>query len=79
MKTLKKGVIEDSVLKYPDFIKPFILYTDASGGGLGAGAQVRYSASELEFMAMHWAIMKQYKQYLLRKSFTLITDRSSSS
>src|SRR5438094_310747 len=36
MDILKKAIIEDAVLKYPNFTKPFILYTDASGGGLGA-------------------------------------------
>jgi hypothetical protein len=99
MDILKKAIIEDAVLKYPNFTKPFILYTDASGGGLGAvlsqldeneierpiafasktihGAQIRYSASELEFMAMHWAVTKQYKQYLLGKPFTLITDHQA--
>src|SRR5205085_1892772 len=41
------------------------------------GAQIRYSASELEFMAMHWAVTKQYKQYLLGKPFTLITDHQA--
>ena len=99
MDILKKAIIEEAVLKYPNFTKPFILYTDASGGGLGAvlsqldeneierpiafasktihGAQIRYSASELEFMAMHWAVTKQYKQYLLGKPFTLITDHQA--
>lgn len=33
---LKKRLVEAPILQYPDFNKPFILLTDASGTGLGA-------------------------------------------
>ncbi|CAB4405679.1 unnamed protein product [Rhizophagus irregularis] len=33
---LKERLISASILRYPDFEQPFILYTDASGTGLGA-------------------------------------------
>jgi hypothetical protein len=33
---LKERLIKSPILKYPDFEKPFIIYTDASGTGLGA-------------------------------------------
>src|SRR5207247_2820375 len=36
MDILKEKICEDVVLKHPDFDKEFIVYVDASGGGLGA-------------------------------------------
>jgi len=35
LEELKKRLCNAPVLRYPDFAKPFILYTDASGKGLG--------------------------------------------
>ncbi len=35
-KELKKQLTEAPILRYPDFTKPFILYTDASKKGVGA-------------------------------------------
>jgi len=34
-KKLKKRLTEASILRHPDFIKPFILYTDVSKKGVG--------------------------------------------
>ena len=33
-KELKKQLIEASILRYPDFIKPFVLYTDVNKKGV---------------------------------------------
>src|SRR2546429_7390347 len=33
---LKKSLIEAPILQYPDFSKPFLIYTDTSGTGLKA-------------------------------------------
>ena len=33
---LKDRLIQAPILEYPDFERPFIIYTDASGTGLGA-------------------------------------------
>jgi len=35
-KELKKRLIKAPILRYSDFTKPFILYTDASKKGVGA-------------------------------------------
>ena len=35
-KKLKKRLTEVSILRHPDFTRPFILYTDASKKGVGA-------------------------------------------
>ena len=36
---LKHHLISSPIIKYPDFTKPFVLYTDASGKGLGVVLQ----------------------------------------
>jgi len=39
--------------------------------------QSRYSASELEFMALHWATTKVFRKYLLGQKFSIKTDHSA--
>ena len=99
MNELKTRIINDVVMKHPDFSKPFILQTDASATGMGAvlsqidendqrrpiafasrtlvGAEPRYGATELELGAIHWALMKVFRQYLLEHPFTLETDHQA--
>ena len=99
MNELKTRIINDVVMKHPDFSKPFILQTDASATGMGAvlsqidendqrrpiafasrtlvGAEPRYGAPELELGAIHWALMKVFRQYLLEHPFTLETDHQA--
>jgi hypothetical protein len=91
---LKGAVCGDSVLLSPDFDRPFIVQTDASGVGLGAvllqevdgfrrpvayisrklvPRERRYSAVELECLAIKWAL-DSLRYYLLGRPFHLETD-----
>jgi len=96
---LKKHLTTAPILTYPDFTKPFILFTDASTLGLGAvlsqkdnegkerviayasrrvsNAEANYSITELECLAVVWAI-KLFRPYLQSHiPFELITDHSA--
>ena len=86
------------ILAYANFSKPFKLYTDACGTGLGAvlyqtredgtkaviayasrslnKAESHYPAHKLEFLALKWAVVGKFYEYLYGSTFDMYTDNN---
>ena len=40
------------------------------------GSEANYHSSKLEFLALKWAVTKQFKEYLMYQPFTVCTDNN---
>ena len=83
---LKQACMNSPVLAFADYMKDFLLKTDASKEGLGAvlsqkqvdgwfhlvvygswaltAHEKNYHSTKLEFLALKWAVMEHFKEYL---------------
>ena len=87
---IKEICTSSSILVYADFSRPLKLDTDACTVGLGrilyqnqdgvhhvigyASGSLRH---KLEFLALKWAMMKQFHKYLYSNNLVIYTDNHS--
>ena len=95
---LKQACMNSPVLAFADYMKDFLLKTDASKEGLGAVLTQKqvdgqfhlvaygrraltahgknYHSTKLESLALNWAVMEHFKEYLLYQPFLVKTDNN---
>lgn len=90
---LKKALSTTPVLGFPDFLKPFKVWVDASGTGIGAFLSqdkhpIEFFIEKLSSSSQKWSTseqefyslvraLKQWDHYLLGKEFILLIDHFS--
>ena len=95
---LKQVCMNSPVLAFADYMKDFLLETDASKEGLGAvlsqkqtdgqfhlvaygswaltAHEKNYHSTKVEFLALKWAVMEHFKEYLLYQLFLVKPDNN---
>ena len=94
---IREKLTTSPILAYADYSKPFVLYTNACGEGLGAvlsqeqhgherviayasrglsHSERHYPAHKLEFLALKWAIVDKFHDYLFGHKFQVVTDNN---
>ncbi|CAF4218904.1 unnamed protein product, partial [Rotaria sordida] len=79
---LKEAITSPAVLILPDPSQPYTIRTDASCVVAFASrslkpAEKRYSAIELEALAIWWSVTKKFRSYIEGQQFFLETDHKS--
>lgn len=74
------------VLAFADPAKPYVLHIDASLQGLDpalafasrklSSSEKNYSVHQPEFLALKWAVVDKFHNYLYREQFTVRTDNN---
>src|SRR6266498_4709024 len=73
-KKLKKRLTEASILRHPDFIKPFILYTDASKKGVITSG---FTLQRCKVTILHLLDCELHCLKLTRDYVTILTNYKS--
>ena len=90
---LKQALISNPILALPDFAKPFLVTTDASGQAIGGvlsqeGKPIAYESRKLRTHELNYPthdlellavvhVLKLWRHYLLGRTFTIKNDHKS--